>query len=245
MKEFEYINEMKPLSYFIYMLDVYRKLANKRNNRLFKTIELLDLYNGNKILDVGCNTGYLPFILNEKGFDIIGIDLFQNQIDIANALKEHLSISSEKLIFKQMDLLKNNFKSESFDYILFLEVVEHVYNPADFLTEFYKLLKPGGHLIISTPNVINFYYILKQMYPKFNKLFKIINEEPRDTGTQMDHIYSWDVFTFYRLLNRIGFKYVDHKFTTLEIPFLFEIPFDIPLLNRFSRGMIFKVQKPI
>ena len=245
MKTYNYEEHSKTIDYFAEMLDGYRAKSKSRHGRLCKTLSMLDIAGSDSVLDVGCNTGYVSMLLHERGFDVTGIDLFDYQIEIANDLKEHLGIESNGLRFQQMDFLKNDFPDNSFDYALFMEVIEHVDNPVGFLEEFMRVLKPGGHLIISTPNAINTYYFLKQLYPKYKKLFRRIESEPRDTGTHMDHLYAWDIFTFYRLLNRCGFRYVEHKFANLEIPLIGSIPFNIPILKRFSRDMIFKVQKPI
>jgi SAM-dependent methyltransferase len=235
MKTYLYEGSERNIQYFVDMIE----LSSERVKEIF------DMISGDKILDIGCNIGNVSILLCEKGFDVVGIDLFEDKIEIANDLKKELGIESDRLIFKQMDFLKSDceFEDDYFDCVLFLETIEHVENPVAFLKECRRVLKSGGYLLISTPNAINTYYILKQMYPKFKRLFWLIDNEPRDTGTHMDHIFAWDIFTFYRLLNRTGFKYVEHKFAGLEIPFLGRIPFQMPVLSRFSRTMIFKVQK--
>ena len=43
------------------------------------------------------------------------------------------------------------FSSGSFDVVLASEIVEHLWNPHSFLDEAYRILKPNGHLVISTP----------------------------------------------------------------------------------------------
>jgi len=244
MKSYFYGGQSRDLYYFVNKLDHYRKKTNISGDRLYKTFSLITDSNGKKILDVGCNTGYIPLLLYEKGFEVIGIDLFKEQIEIANDVKEHLNIHSDKLSFTQMDFLNNNFPDNYFDYALLLEVIEHVTNPWEFLEQFYRVLKPGGYLILSTPNVLNTYQISKQFYPNLRKLFKDIDDEPKDTGTHLDHIYAWDIFSFYRLINRCGFKYIKHEFAVFDIPFLSSLRIHLPVLNRLSRTMIFKIQKP-
>lgn len=245
MKTYCYEGREQTIEYFVDMLKSYKIEAQKKHTRLFKTLDLIEFFPGARVLDIGCNTGYISFILYERGFDVTGIDIYEYQIAIANDLKKHLKIDTDKIKFVQMDLLKKELPENYFDYALFTEVIEHVENPWGFLIELNRVLRPGGYLIVSTPNVVNFYYILKQLYPNYKKLFNLINDEPRGTGTHKDHIFSWDIFTFYRLLNRAGFKYVTHRFATLEIIPSVRISFDIPVLSRFSRTMIFKVQKQL
>lgn len=245
MKTFEYEGEQRTIEHFIREIEKSKAILSAKGGRPHKTLRMIDPAEGDKVLDVGCNYGPWSFFLHERGFDVTGVDLFQNQIDIANDLKAELKIDADQLRFRQMDFLKSDFEDGCFDYALFLETIEHVKNPTGFLDEFMRVLRPGGYLIVSTPNALNTYYILKQLYPNLSKLFKSIDSEDEDTGTHLDHIYAWDIFSFYRLLRRSGFNYVQHEFAGFEVPFLLTVPFNIPVLSRFSRTMIFKVQKPI
>ena len=83
-----------------------------------------------------------------------------------------------------------------------------------------------------------------------------INEEERNTGTQLDHIYAWDFPTLYRLLNRSGFTYVDHAFTgfrpiyanlkgmALRFPFWTKQETRVmSWLKPFGQSLVFKVRK--
>jgi SAM-dependent methyltransferase len=244
MKTYEYEGVQWPIEHFVQAIEQSKTILSAKGGRPHKTLRMIDPAEGDKVLDVGCNYGPWSFFLHERGFDVTGVDLFQNQIDIAIALKASLKIDSDRLRFRQMDFLDSDLPDNHFDDALFLETIEHVKNPTGFLDEFMRVLRPGGYLIVSTPNVLNTYYILKQLYPKYSKLFKMIDNEKEDTGTHLDHIYAWDIFSFYRLLHRSGFRYVKHEFAGFEVPFLMTVPFHIPVLSRFSRSMIFKVQKP-
>ena len=237
MKTYLYEGSERDIQYFIDTLEF-------SSGRVKKTFAMICSDKiGEKILDIGCNWGHVSILLWEKGYDVMGRDIFKAKIEIAKDLKKELGIKSDRLQFRQMDFLKSDFEDDLFDCVLFLETIEHVESPVAFLNECRRVLKPGGYLLISTPNAINTHHILKQLYPKFKKLFEIIENEPINTGTHMDHIFAWDIFTFYRLLNRTGFKYVEHKFAGLEIPVLGRIPFQIPMLSKFSRTMILNVQK--
>jgi len=47
------------------------------------------------------------------------------------------------------------FDDRSFDYVTCLEGLEHIENPQQAMREFSRLLRPGGHLIVSVPNILN------------------------------------------------------------------------------------------
>lgn len=244
MKTYSYEGKEKTIEDFARMLDLFRGQSKTKGNRFGKSLNMVNIAAGQRVLDVGCNFGHLSFLLFEKGFDVTAIDILDYQIEIANDLKCHLRIDSDRLRFRCMDLLESDLEPESFDHVIFLETIEHVENPVAFLREMRRLLRPGGYLVVSTPNALNTYYLMKQFYPNYAKLFKFIENEPGDSGTHTEHIFAWDIFTFYRLLHKCGFNYVQHDFVGLQVPFLLTIPFNLPALSRFSRSMIFKVQKP-
>jgi 2-polyprenyl-3-methyl-5-hydroxy-6-metoxy-1,4-benzoquinol methylase len=173
--------------------------------------ETLKLIQGEKILDVGCAGGGLSKMLSDLGFTVHAIDVLEDSIEVAKEFA-----NSPKITYEVRDVLKETFPKESFDGIVFLETIEHVENPAQFFREFHKILKPNGHLIVSTPNATSIKNLLYALsYRKKNKqkkLIKEISEETLGTGTHIEHIFNWDFQTLVRLLDRCGFDVVEHSF---------------------------------
>lgn len=99
------------------------------------------------ILDLGCGRGWLTRLLADKG-SVVGIDPLKASIEQARGLFPGLKFRRARA----RDLLAD-VKSPRFDLIVSSEVIEHVPNadkPA-FLSATYQLLKPNGHLILTTP----------------------------------------------------------------------------------------------
>jgi len=105
-----------------------------------------------KVLDIGSASGQFGQILKEyKNCTIYGIDY-----DI-----ESIKIAEEKGVFEKIYQLNlNNFDinqlkehTNSFDYIVFGDVLEHILEPENVLTKFKTLLKSDGKYVISLPNV--------------------------------------------------------------------------------------------
>jgi SAM-dependent methyltransferase len=186
-------------------------LKKIRGNPGSRTLKILKMLENKFILDVGCAEGILSKTMAQKGFQVTGIDVLENSIKIA---KEFDIVSEVK--FEIRDLLKEPFKEESFDCITFLETIEHVESPGMFLREFSRILKPGGCLILSTPNATSLKNVIYALsYRKKNKrkeLAKEISNEDPKTGTHLEHIYNWDFPTLIRLLDRCGFDLVEHVF---------------------------------
>jgi SAM-dependent methyltransferase len=101
------------------------------------------------ILDVGCNTGYLGEYVGQGLWT--GIERDQN----VRAELEHIS-AYQKIIFEDIERVDfKQFAPEEFDVILMADVLEHLVNPERILHEMSALVKHGGKVIISLPNVAN------------------------------------------------------------------------------------------
>ncbi len=104
------------------------------------------------ILDVGCGEGVNGQYLKAQGFAgrVVGIELAQPAAAVA-------SKRLDTVICADMNTLNlaERPELESFDYILCLDVLEHLVNPWERLQALSRLLAPGGKLIVSLPNVRN------------------------------------------------------------------------------------------
>ncbi|MGH3471297.1 MAG: methyltransferase domain-containing protein [Nocardioidaceae bacterium] len=110
---------------------------------------VLDLVgSGQRVLDVGCSTGYLAAALAARGNDVSGVEL-----DLAAA--EHARPHLKELVvgdLEELDLVAA-FGKRSFDVLVFADVLEHLRNPGDVLRRAVPLLDRGGSAVISIPNV--------------------------------------------------------------------------------------------
>lgn len=181
----------------------------------FRIAEALRLVEGPKILDVGCSMGYLDYLIAERhpSWQVYGIDVLKESIKLAN---DKFKLPNTR--YETRDVLKKKFKPNSFDCVLFLETIEHVDVPGVFLEEFHRILKPNGFLIISTPNAVSLLNLFRHFGQNVGKRLSEINKEPRHTGTNLEHVASYDVFTLARLLERNKFAYVTHAYAELFLP---------------------------
>ena len=98
-----------------------------------------------KILEIGSGLGYLTYALNKAKYNTTGIDISQTAVEQALDTFGNYSICAD--VF---DYASDN--SSTYDIIILTEVIEHVAKPIEFLEAIYKLLKPQGHVIVTTPN---------------------------------------------------------------------------------------------
>jgi len=98
-----------------------------------------------RLLDIGCGNGSYLALMRDLGWEVVGIELDPEAARIA---KERFSLNVLIGSWNNIDL-----PSESFDAITLSHVVEHVIDPYKLLRHCFDLLKPGGKISITTPNI--------------------------------------------------------------------------------------------
>lgn len=103
---------------------------------------------GMKVLDIACGTGYGSNILfNSGGKVVYGCDISSDAIEYAKKKYEKESINFETMSATNLD-----FPDNEFDCVISFETIEHISDYKLALSEFHRVLKNNGILIISTPN---------------------------------------------------------------------------------------------
>jgi 2-polyprenyl-3-methyl-5-hydroxy-6-metoxy-1,4-benzoquinol methylase len=101
-----------------------------------------------RVLDVGCSTGYVARGLASRGCTVSGVELEEEWAAEARPVLEQLVVGDLDVL----DLVEA-FGEESFDAVVFGDVLEHVKDPARVLLQARRLLSPRGSVVISMPNV--------------------------------------------------------------------------------------------
>ena len=170
------------------------------------------------ILDLGCAEGELSIYLAKKGHLVTAADISEKQLGkIINKIKN----TNLKIDTLSCDIENNVkvFNNDTYDYIFFMDVIEHVKNPTQTLENIRTLLNNNGQLIIHTPNNCSFYKFLRYM----------IRPRKRQNYYNLDklgdfHLQGYDYLTIEKTLNFIGIKVI--KIIPTKLSF--------PIINRFS-----------
>jgi SAM-dependent methyltransferase len=108
---------------------------------------------GSRVADVGCGQGAFALRMADAGLDVVGIDLVPAGEQ-----------ASERFSYQELDLFDASAREQfldrhrsSFDAVVLLEVIEHVHDPWETLRFARALLREGGVLLLSTPNITSFY----------------------------------------------------------------------------------------
>lgn len=106
-----------------------------------------DLAEGKDVLEVACGCGWGLGFLAGRAKTVIGGDYTASLVDIGN---RHYA---GRIRIEQMDAQRLPFEAGSFDLVLMFEALYYLEEPARFAAEAFRVLRPGGKLVISTVNL--------------------------------------------------------------------------------------------
>ena len=196
----DYWNE----SYFNWTSDYFSYVINEVK-------ELMVFEPGMKALDVGAGLGKSMKSLTFSGFDSYGLE---PSIPFYNRAVEKMGISSDKLKLGAIEEI--NYDDNSFDFITFGAVFEHLYEPSLCLEKAMTWLKTGGVIQIEVPSS-------KWLLPKFiNSYFKIIGTNYVTNLSPMHspfHLHEFDLKSFEALSKKLNFTLVKSRVEVCSIYF--------------------------
>jgi len=117
--------------------------------RIKKIFQELGNIRGKRLLDIGCEAGYITLKLAKKGAIVTAIDLIEEPLQ---ELRRRLKNKNLKISLRVADAADLPFKTNSFNLILATEIIEHITKLNDFIAGAYRVLKPKGKLLITFPN---------------------------------------------------------------------------------------------
>jgi SAM-dependent methyltransferase len=136
-----------------------------------------------RVLDIGCGYGHYLLALKQKGIEVYGLEVNPICVEVCNQAGLNVFCGT---------LEKANFSSEFFDVIILSQVIEHTSSPKETLTEIYRILKPGGKVLIYCPSADSFFLrIFGKYWQGWYAPF---------------HFYTFNPFTLKKLSEAVGFK---------------------------------------
>ena len=106
-------------------------------------VRFLSAIPAGRLLDVGCGSGEWLLEMRDRGWPVQGIDFDENAVNVAKSRGLQVECGS---------LEQHGLPADFFDAITLSHVIEHVPDPFQTLRECTRVLKPGGRLVLFTPN---------------------------------------------------------------------------------------------
>ena len=107
-----------------------------------------DMLAGKSVLDVGCGLGFFSKRLVQRGADVTACDIGPTLVEKTRARASCRGEVADALA------LSAHFGWEQFDGIVSSECIEHTPDPQQALAEMVRVVKPGGFIALSTPNIV-------------------------------------------------------------------------------------------
>ena len=148
--------EFDAVAYHASLANLWERRYRKRSFQTRQTVLLKALQNrdlaGTLWLDAGCGTGTLARWLAARGCSVLGVDAASEMVVAANQSAQSKNFSGQLSFVRVTTIACLALDDQSMDGVLCSSVLEYVSDPIACLSEFARVLKPGGLLLVSVPS---------------------------------------------------------------------------------------------
>jgi len=185
-----------------------------------KVFEIFSKYTFNRVLDVGCGDGNFSILLKAacNAEEIYGIEISEEGLELAkrNGVRAFRLDVDEEIL---------PFENSYFDAVFAGEVIEHLFDPDHFFNEIYRVLKPGGIFVLSTPNLAAIHNRIAllfgfQPFPMGASLKYNIGRafEPQQEAQSLNHVRVFTLGSLKHILRIYGFEIVKVTGSSAMLP---------------------------
>ena len=181
---------------------IIRNRKEERHQHIEDVEYILDYINNidpGKILDIGCGPGWILSAVSNK-WEKYGIETDEQAIKIS---------TDDSIRFSSLNLIDENYGDSFFDIILMHHVIEHIKNPVTFIDEVKRILRPGGILIIGTPDFDS------ACARRYGKNFRLLNDPTHISLFSNDSMHRFLRDKNFRIL-KVEYPYFETRFFTKE-----------------------------
>lgn len=205
------------------ILDWYLRVIGypfgSRRNEVRLVLDEVDARPRQKILDVGCGDGiWTNYLAANSKADVHGLDISEHDLQVAKIRAEK---TNTKVAYHLQDAAQMDFEDDTFDTIFSISTLEHTDDDQAILNEMFRVLKPGGKIVISVPRkialpIVHFWLL----FPKKARFFlnsslqqaSSVEEYVAHVNTKFAHQRLYNLKKIQRKLSQAGLKYQKHRY---------------------------------
>jgi ubiquinone/menaquinone biosynthesis C-methylase UbiE len=193
--------------------------------------QLMPTKPGMKALDIGAGIGKCMLSMQKAGFEAYGFEPSQSFYEKAIS---NMGVPADRL---QLGMIEEvDYPANSFDFITFGAVFEHLYHPAQCLAKAMGWLKPGGIVHIEVPSSKHFIPKMINAYYKLTGVNYVTNISPMHSPF---HMYEFGLKSFEKLAATLNYELVKYEYTVCDIYFVPKVfhPLLRAYMERTQTGM--------
>lgn len=183
---------------------------NKLNRKVDKLVRIMGLNVGDKVLELGCGTGAYTRLLNERGFNVTGLDISENMLKQARLKNSDISLV-------RGDIHNIPFGCSHFDAVIGFYIL-HYADVIRVLDESYRVLVVGGKVGFVEPNLLNPIVFAKTKVGIVKKVLSISSEATSFSGFGIKRIVG-------RNFSKVKIAYSEYGFLSPVSNISFITPF--------------------
>ena len=147
-----------------------------------------------RVLDIGCGRGWMLAKLKQLGWECYGTEWSETLVKLhqQNGLQ----------VVRELDLRDCHFPDQFFDAVTLWHVFEHIPNPVEILSEIHRILKPGGLIVLATPDVGG-------LSARLTRQAWFSLDVPR-------HLFHYSHNTLAAIIERAGFRILRRRYLSIE-----------------------------
>ena len=153
-------------SHSSYWKDIYNssgvqsEIYRDRHTAVLAWIDSLALAPGSQVFEIGCGAGFMAIALAEREFHVHAIDSTEAMVELARRHAAECGIAAPLLSMDVGDIYALDFEDGFFDLVLAIGVIPWLERPELAIQEMARVIKPGGHVILTADNSARLIYLL-------------------------------------------------------------------------------------
>jgi len=218
-----------------------RRLSHDTTNRKIFTLALPHVVAGARVLDLGAGEGYFSQLLGEH----VREHLHRQPAEIVracDAVPEQFGYDAVPCD-RVADDGRLPYADATFDLVCSLEVIEHVEDQFAFVREAFRVLKDGGILLLSTPNVLNMNSRWRVLHSGFAQLFDPLPLDRRDIVHTSGHIHPVSYYYMAYALHAAGFRDIALHFDHFKRSAVFQLVLFGPAILIGRAGFLLRMRR--